>query len=206
MVSTAGLSLDSGLVQFDFQPSLGMLARDIDKLGVDIRSFRVPLTESVRTVMVPSIRTNFAVGGRPPWEALAESTVEIRGDEGPILVRSGALSKVASQINIWSISQVGATIKDLPQKVWYGKVHQAGYAGSDGPTGGDLLERLGETSFIGSGLTLSELAAGASGHTGSPAIPARPFIMFQPEDEVAIEAVFARWLEERVARDWARGM
>lgn len=35
---------------------------------------------------------------------------------------------------------------------------------------------------------------------GGGFIPARPFMVIQPEDEEAIEGVFADWLDERIAR------
>lgn len=54
-------------VQMFFTPSMGIMARRVDKLGLDIRSFREPLKRAIRNVVIPSIAENFAVGGRPSW-------------------------------------------------------------------------------------------------------------------------------------------
>lgn len=48
---------------------------------------------------------------------------------------------------------------------------------------------------------------GAIHQGGAPraSIPARPFAVFQPEDEVAIEALFGRWIDIIVAETWDTG-
>jgi phage gpG-like protein len=190
MPPASGLRLDSGIMSFDFSPSIGMLARDIDKLGLDIRSFREPLTRAIREVMVPSIRKNFDDGGRPEqWVPLSEVTIE-RGGSQP-LVRSGTLRRTASQINIWDITSESATIRDLPERAWYGKIHQGGYGGAVGGRRGqrNLDARLRKA-----------MASGQKVKLNAASIPARPFVLFQPEDEEAIERVFSDWLDERIAR------
>lgn len=192
MARVGGLRLDRGLVSFEFHPSIGILARDIDKLGLDIRSFKEPLTRAVRQVMIPSIRQNFAVGGRPPWETLAEDTMKLReqggyGPGGPILVRTGALQRNMGYLTMWTVTSNFATIKDLPARIWYGKIHQSGYGsfGSLVRTAGSAKEALAQT---------------GTRHDAKISIPARPFVMFQPEDILAIEEVFGTWLDERILR------
>jgi phage gpG-like protein len=149
--------------------------------------------------MVPSIRRNFDEGGRPDkWEPLSAYTVKIRGNAGPILIRTKRLMQVATQINIWDVTSTNAVIRDLPEEVWYGKVHQEGYE-SGHPSlmaslikkySGDLMAANKEfTKTVGSGI-------------GAPTIPARPFFVFQPEDEAAIDEIFIRWLAERVEQAW----
>lgn len=182
-----------------FSPTLGIAAGRIDKLGLDIRSFRVPLTDSIRKVMVPSIRRNFDEGGRPAWEPLSDVTLSIRqwkGVDGEILNVSGALKRVASQINIWSITKTSAIIADLPDKVWYGKVQQAG------------LSRSGAAkTAIKSGKGISAAADILknikAGSEGDGSIPARPFLVFQEEDEDHIAEVFIEWLALRANLAWA---
>lgn len=126
-----GLRIDDGLT-FAFKPSIGIMAARVDKLGLDIRSFREPLKRSIQQVLAPSFRKNFEAGGRPTsWQKLADHTREERSKlglspNGPILVRSGLLKKTIQQFNIWSIDMTKAAITDLPPKIWYGKEQQAG--------------------------------------------------------------------------------
>jgi phage gpG-like protein len=175
-----------------FEPTLGITAARIDKLGVDIRSFREPLLASVREVMVPSIRRNFDEGGRPAWEPLSDVTVKIRGTAGPILNRTGTLRSVATQINIWTITRTSAVIRDLPQKAWYGKVHQAGSGGSMKAL---VLKNKGDVGAA--SREYQYLARQGVGHDEGE-VPARPFLMIQPEDDVKIRELFLEWLAMRV--------
>lgn len=215
MVSLGGLRINGGLTPalvptVTFGPTLGITAARIDKLGLDIRSMREPLTRAVREVMVPSIRQNFEAGGRPSWDPLADDTVLLREQAGyngssPILNRTGTLKKVASQINIWDISQTSAVIRDLPEKAWYGKVHQEGYQGNSMNAliqkhGGDVDAAMEAhtNSLIGSPDLSSQSRT-------SPTIPARPFLVFQDEDLEKIDDVFVLWLGERLDRDWPPG-
>ena len=184
--AVGSLRLDAGIVSFDFQPSIGMLARDIDRLGIDIRSFREPLEKAIKEVMLPSIAQNFAEEGRPEkWKELADYTIQERsGATGPILNRTGVLAKAAVQFNNWEISQIAAVFRGLPNRAWYGIVHQAGY-------GGDASEVMK--------LSAKQIAVGAKA-AQKFVIPARPFVLYQEDDEYAIEEVFAEWLEERARR------
>lgn len=168
-----GLRIDEGLT-FAFTPSLGISAKNIDKLGLDIRSFREPLKRSIQQVLAPSFKMNFRAGGRPDrWEPLAEETIKFRATQGyapgPILVRSGKLMKTIQQFNIWSINNTQAAITDLPEKIWYGKVQQGG------------LVKHGRTAAAGN-------------------IPAREFVLIQGEDYDKIEEVFAKWFVERMEK------
>lgn len=164
-----GPRIDTGL-RFAFQPSIGISARRIDTLGLNIKSFREPLKRSIQQVIAPSFRKNFEVGGRPdPWEPLSDVTIDIRGSAEPILVRSGTLKKTMQQFNIWTVDTKKAALLDLPAKIQYGKIHQAGYG------------RRG------------------SGQAKAAAIPPRPFAMIQDEDYEAIDRVFERWFLERMA-------
>jgi phage gpG-like protein len=177
-------------VQMHFEPSIGISARKLDKLGLDIRSFREPLRRSVKEVMIPSIRMNFDSGGRPPWEGLAGKTIYRKGGSTKILVTTGALQRVATQLNIWTIDSEKALISNLPQSVWYGKVHQAGY-------GGGTQQKKVRIKNVATGQWDEFTESGAESGTG--AIPARPFIVMQNEDIMAIERVFSDWLGEKIA-------
>jgi phage gpG-like protein len=214
----SGLRTDSVIKAFDFSPSIGILARDVDKMGIDIRSFRVPLTEAVRSVMIPSIQANFQAGGRPDsWEPLSEATQVIRsraGQSGPILVRSGALMRNMGYMTMWDITKDYAIIKQLPPRVWYGAVHQGGYENNVGTQINSAIKRAARK-----GVKLSPgqaskqvmaqldaklksaMAGGGSAGGGSDrahTIPARPFVMFQDEDLPKIDQVFDNWLKMRL--------
>jgi len=180
-LGTNALGLD-----IHFEPTIGIAAGRIDKAALGIRSFSEPLKRSVKQVMIPSIAKNFDVGGRPAWKPLSEGTLEVRRRWGlphdAILLWSHDLKRVATQQNIWTISQDSAIIKDLPQKVWYGKVHQGGMGRHEG-TGGRT------------GIPQPR----ASGKREVAAIPARPFLMIQVEDKEAIHDVFVKWVDEKLA-------
>lgn len=215
MVSLAGLGIKGDITPslvstVTFGPTLGITAGRINKLGLDIRSFKEPLTRAIREVMVPSIRRNFDVGGRPAWEPLAEDTLILRQSFGfggnKILVRSGVLAGVASQINIWDVSMTSAVIRDLPNKAWYGKIHQEGYQGKSMSS---LIQKHGGD--IGAAMeahTQSLLGSpDLSGQSrSSPSIPARPFLVFQDDDLQKIDDVFVLWLGERLDADWPIGL
>jgi phage virion morphogenesis protein len=162
-------------LELTFKPKLSVIREDLKDLGVDLRSLREPLKRSIQQVIIPSIRANFDAGGRPKWAPYAAATLEfhemlsLQVSKG-MLVKTGALKAVATQFNIWTVTQEDAKLTGLPQTVWYGNIHQTGGKGGKGPKG---------------------------------IIPARPFIMFQDEDYEKITQVFAKWLDERIARRWA---
>jgi phage gpG-like protein len=179
-----GLGIHTGLTPslvttVKWEPTLGIVAGRIDKLGIDIRSFREPLKRAIQQVVIPSIRTNFDVGGRPAWEPWAEDTEEISSRLGKqstsLLVRTGALRRNMGFFSLWTVTTTSAILNDLPDRIWYGKLHQGGYSG-----GASSNPKFGTTA----------------------AIPARPFVMLQDEDEEDITLVFLDWLEERVNRVW----
>jgi phage gpG-like protein len=197
------------LAGWTLHPSIGLVAKDIHKLGLNIRTYREPLTKAVRLVMMPSIAKNFQSEGRPDrWTPLADYTVQIRGTDHPILTRSGALGRAASSFGVWSISASSATIKHLPGHVWYGNLHQEGY----GSIRTKALRMLG-----GHG-TEKEIAQMAehivkqtgkfkttAGRESKFVIPQREFVLFQEEDKEAIQELFADWMEaqaDKVGRGW----
>lgn len=227
--------LGAGLAFIKFEPSLGIAATRINKLGMDIRSFREPLTRAIKQVMMPSIRTNFDVSGRPAWEPLSEATWDMRAKMGytggDILLLTGNLRQVSSQFNIWTITTTSATIRDLPQKIWYGKVHQAGYEGQSmkkriaahgGDAGAAMRSLFKDLNIIHNSLAAAGTKPGRSTKGGpggsritqslsektglrvteSPAIPQREFLLIQPEDEADIQDIFMEWLGERVVAAW----
>jgi len=192
-----------------FSPSIGFVASRLAKLDMDIRSFRVPLTRAVQQVMIPSIRQNFdsesarnAPGAGGDWEPLSDFSLEMRerglvrfgergGSGNNILDSTGALKRKATQLNLWTIDREKAEVQDLQQSVWYGKVQQSGY-----PVGTTTVKRGVTAGQLGAGLR--ELGNIKQGKT-APDVPARPFLVIQPEDEDRIRDIFIVWLNERVA-------
>jgi len=180
-------------LEIDMDPSAIIMIASFDKLGLDIRSFRVPLERSVREVMAPSLRQNFFEQGRPDqWQELAEQTVytkELLGYSATApfpLVRTGKLRTVAGQINLWVIDGIeGTATVELPETVWYGRVHQEG--GSSGGIGSIERRRSRLTGQI------KEIERGVPGY-----VPQRIWAIIQDRDIDAIEEVFDKWLEERL--------
>lgn len=125
---TIPLSFPSFEIEGNFPRDAFILAADLDRLGYNIRSFKDPLTRSVRQVIIPSIRENFESGGRPEWEQLAASTIATRLREGygiwPPLTKTGALKKKAAVFANWAITKDSAIMKE--PKIKYAKYHQSG--------------------------------------------------------------------------------
>lgn len=113
-------------VSGDFYKDSLILANDIDSFALSIKSFRVPLKQSIKEVIIPSIKLNFQKEGRPRWASLSDATVRIRGSAHPILQRTGKLKKASTQLNIWKIDTDSAAIVGLDSKVKYAKYHQGG--------------------------------------------------------------------------------
>jgi phage gpG-like protein len=206
-------------IKWDIRPSVGIVAKDVDRLGLDIRSFRTPLAAIVRQVMIPSIRTNFSQEGRPKWQQLAESTVIARkGAAHPVLRRTGNLARRARQFNIWDIGETSATVRSLPADAFYGVYHQAGAerttsGGNNAATmsnmkskaANDLIKKFlpMATKELGPKASAKHVRARAIGmamDAGTWSLPARPFIMFQESDIPKMEAVFSEWMLERARR------
>lgn len=132
-IATGTSPLRRGGVDVEFRPSPYILANQFNTLGANVRSFKVPLDRSIRQVLSPSLKENFAVGGRPvAWEFLLEETVKRKSEKkyrspSAPLIATGLLARVAGQINIWKVDgpQGLAYINALPQAE-YGVIHQVG--------------------------------------------------------------------------------
>jgi|ERR1051326_352130 phage gpG-like protein len=109
----------------EFYAGAFITAEGLQKIGNNIRDFTVPLTTSLREVIIPSIQKNFASGGRPPWAPLEVSTVEKRKATGPILDRTGFLKSVATSEAIWTITTDTIEVSGM-DTVPYAKYHQVG--------------------------------------------------------------------------------
>lgn len=207
-------------------PSLGIVARDMDRLALNIENLKVPLARSILQVVVPSIRTNFAVGGRPPWEPLADYTVQVRGSAEPILFRSGRLREAATSWQIWDVGRTSATIREFPPDAWYGVIHQAGIGGfaryidaakrmlkKQGRklTGKNILQEAFKAMDYVLGKPTGVIRGAKKGKAGQyydvgeqnavkANIPQRQFLMFQEDDIDDILQIFAEWLEDEARK------
>jgi phage gpG-like protein len=208
------IRFDKSITAFEFSPSLGIVAKRFAALANEFGDLREPLKKSISDVMTLSILENFMSGGRPDWEPLAPSTVARRQKESAgsmTLVRSGSLADVASSEGIWAVGKTSATIKDLPGKVWYGKVHQGGLAGNQF-SGGNWFKKYEsaarkiagpdeddeEVTKLAYKIFDKRMLSHGPAPVGQSDIPARPFAMFQEEDIDAIQNIFAEWVEEKV--------
>lgn len=209
-MATSGPRLDSGIVSFDFQPSIGILARDIDKLGLEFSSFKEPLQKSIKDVMIPSFDKNFAAQGRPAWTPMSEATRMIRekfngggGGSTKLLDKTGALRTAVTSESLWSVSDTFAAVKSLPASVWYGNIHQAGFGGMGSHIKAQMKKGVPAAKAAQVAMRaldkkiLSGHAKGGGGFAST--IPARPFVMFQDEDEEAVARVFDEWLAIKLA-------
>lgn len=190
-------------LKISFEPTLVISAGRIDRLGVDIRSFREPLTKVVKEIIIPSIGANFDAEGRPSWEKHSEGTIDIRerlgNPAGKILNSTGKLKKGAMQFNNWQIGKATAVMANLPARVWYGNIHQKGYEGKSMAArvvaaGGSKNKALHKA--------ISDAISNGSRIHEAASIPARPFVMLQDEDRDAIAEKFIEWLGDRVRRAW----
>lgn len=193
LIITPSLTQRNVTVDLKFQPSVGILARKVDKLGADIRSFREPLHKAVKQIVIPSIRRNFDSGGRPPWEPLADWTVKHKG-HARILYKTGSLRRVMGQINVWTIDREKAMITDLPDKVWYGKVHQAGATFAIPRSSGSVDQAAIDKALSYKGTRVGR--RDSDPEIGE--IPARPFVVLQTEDMEAIEHIFQEWVGDKI--------
>jgi hypothetical protein len=176
-------------IEIDLDPTPLLLIAQFNALGASIKSFREPLHDSIKEVVGPSLRQNFASMGRPDrWQDVSEATWYRKVHTGfssvasRPLMRSGALSKFAGQINAWDINGIeGIATFQLSEDVWYGKVHQEGSGSVIGFSAGAGSSRAGD------------IALGTHGY-----VPQRLWALIQDEDVPRIENVFDRWLQAKI--------
>lgn len=179
-------------IEVQFRPSITIIAGSIDKLGLDIRSFKDPLKEALVQVIIPSIESNFLSEGRPRWTPLADATIARKGFTN-VLVTTNKLFHTMQRQNIWTLTKDYLILQDLPQSVWYGKVHQGGATFSVRGGGGRTSSERHMGYSIG-----GKAAGSAKAESSTGEIPARPFVMLQPKDERQIESIFRHWLDDKV--------
>lgn len=113
-------------ITFDpkFFRDIGAIQAAIDLLGVKFHDFSEPLAASLELVILPSIRKNFDVGGRPPWQQLSEPYRTYRLPR-PILIQSGALLQATQAIGNWRVDFNSIELTGI-DSVPYAAYHQGG--------------------------------------------------------------------------------
>lgn len=166
-------------VSFGFEPEPAVLGRRARRLSKALEKTEAPLRAAVRTVMIPSIKQNFEVGGRPRWVSLSEFTTARRGKYGTgtkILDVTGKLKQEATTFRAWVFLNDSAV---LSTKNFRGE-----------------LEVIGSVHQGGSNRT---------GRDGTVRVPARPFLKIQPQDSARIRALMIQWMGAQGKRFWATG-
>lgn len=120
-------------IEIDIRPftaNAAILRTSTFKLAAQLGDMTVPLTFSIKNVVIPSMIRNFAKAGRPPWPPLAESTIAYRlSKEGRLprpLIRTELLARMATSFPIWRITRDSADMEALDGVVPYAKYHQNG--------------------------------------------------------------------------------
>lgn len=113
-------------ITFDpkFFRDIGAVQAAIELLERDLNDFREPLQISLELVIIPSIRKNFQVGGRPKWQPLSEPYRSYRLPR-PILVQTGALRAAATTIANWRVDHDSAEMIGVDSAPYAG-YHQTG--------------------------------------------------------------------------------
>lgn len=151
-------------ITFDpkFYRDIAAIEAAIDLLGRNLDDFQEPLRASLELVIIPSIATNFEVGGRPKWKALSYPYV-VHRRPAPILIQTGALFEATQAIQNWDVGPNSITMNGI-SSVKYANYHQ----------------------------------------TGTRKMPARPYVMYQPEDVSSITQIFEIWVDGLIDRYWTR--
>lgn len=157
-------------MRINFQPSMSIIGAGVGH-GIGIRSYAEPLRRAIQEVVAPSIKQNFDVEGRPvKWAPLSEFTKQQRMAEG--YPASPILDRRRGSVGLKHVSTRLAR--------W----------DIDGQQGTAFFSNWGSTPY---GQVLQE------GKAFAPTIPARPFLLIQPEDARAMEELFADWAVSRLS-------
>jgi phage gpG-like protein len=177
-----GASRGFGVFMF---PSANFLQGALNSWSGEMRSFREPLNQSVREVVIPRVRDNFASESEAgnPWVPLAEATPfmpyrvahGMEGRSDSILKVTGRLQRAVTSVGIWRFDGIGgmAFVSEIGSAP-YAEVHQQG-AVNRGLKGG-----------------LSN-------------IPARPFLSVNQEDVDRMETIFQDWVSDSFGKTVGKG-
>jgi len=136
-------------------------------ISLRVNDFKEPLTMAIKKVLIPSFRTNFRVGGRPAWQPLSPVTMKLR----QTLHKGGYKYGGKILVNTGRLRR-----RATAMKIW------------------TITDKSAEVTGLGPDRWYGELQQ--AGSTGiAHKIPARPFLVIQPEDELAIDEIFYTWIE-----------
>ncbi len=194
-----------------FKPSIAFTTAKIDQLGMSLESFKEPITKSILEVMKPSILENFTSGGRPKWDTLSKKTIAKRMKAGTgitILMETKNMFNNVTAAGNWAMSNTTAvyTGKALNAAAPYAKYHQSGTGGKGKKIKREVFKK-GDVRTIkrGGNVSAQQILADIKNRGGNyTGVPARPFLMFQEEDKIKIQAIFAEWLGEQVKLHWVK--
>ncbi|HET7558881.1 MAG TPA: phage virion morphogenesis protein [Limnochordia bacterium] len=155
-----------------------------------LQSFREPLVQA-QALMLRSVDQNFRSDGRPKWPPLAPSTVAQRrkGSSRPLQDTGRLRVSVTAQDGTGAVRTVNDSVAIIGTTVKYARLMQEG-----GTINVPALtpKRAKALRWIGGGGAV-HFARRTKAHTVS--IPARPFLLFQAEDERRIVTIFRRYIE-----------
>lgn len=180
-----------------FEISVSLDTKPVDRqlleVSDDLRDLREALAAAGR-YMHESIRRNFAAEGRPaPWKRLSPATVARRIRLGHVPIKilhaTGALEEAATEEDargsVWRLTgdsvELGVNTRVIP----YARTHQHGR---------EAISGVQQTVQAHQRRTQSGTVTQVRPHTRTvtlPAIPARPFMLFQPEDPDEIGKIVA---------------
>ncbi len=115
-----------------FRINADLIKASTFRMARQFGNMRWPLEQSVDLVITPSMKKNFLVCGRPPWEPLANVTANYKIKEFPStmaffpLIRTDRLVSNIINKNFWRITGDKADMEALDNHVPYAKYHQRG--------------------------------------------------------------------------------
>lgn len=154
---------------------------------------RLPLMKSIARIAVASVQENFRIGGRPKWAANALSTLRRKGGK-PVLFFHGFLRNV-----VFSANATTARVGVQPNTEAYAAIQNFG--GTIKHPGGtpywSSVERPGLAEFVSKAVGAKYNLPVTKPHDIK--IPARPYMLLQPEDLDDIKTTAEEYLKDALA-------
>lgn len=120
--------IPAGFPTITFDPKffrdIGALQAAIELLDRNIQDFKEPLAASLELVIIPSIRKNFEVGGRPKWAPLSYPYRVYRQPK-PILMQTEKMFRATQSISNWRVTRSEVIMTGVAG-VPYAGLHQSG--------------------------------------------------------------------------------
>jgi len=115
-------------IDIDIDPSPAIIVGGFYRAAGAFRSFKQPIEEAIKGIVIPSINANFEAEGIPPWEPLAEVTITRREYPGmPILQQTGKMKEMVTSIKPWTINNNEAyLLASSLGSAYYAGIHEAG--------------------------------------------------------------------------------